>query len=267
MSAFFGKYRGKVVANVDPIKLGRIQVICPTVLGLSDSSWAMPCTPYAGPLVGFFAIPPVGAGVWVEFEGGDPSHPIWSGCFWDEGELPTNAWSPEMKVWKTESVTLALNDKPGGGGLTLKVEPPAVPTSLTLMFDDRGITLDEGEGRVMGSNLRSHFRLWDRSSEVAGEHYVRDCIFEILFTSPGEWVNRPDFGCGLNELILETVNEEFIASTQELVSRSLAKWLGDLIKVEAVEVHREGQSLKVSFSYLLRSSGKHCNVVHSIELC
>ena len=70
MSAFFGKYRGKVVANVDPGKLGRIQVICPKVLGRNHSSWAMPCTPYAGPLVGFFAIPPVGAGVWVEFEGG-----------------------------------------------------------------------------------------------------------------------------------------------------------------------------------------------------
>ena len=51
----------------------------------------MPCAPFAGSGVGFFALPPVGANVWVEFEGGDPDYPIWSGCFWGAGEVPAHA--------------------------------------------------------------------------------------------------------------------------------------------------------------------------------
>jgi uncharacterized protein involved in type VI secretion and phage assembly len=81
MTQFFGKYRGKVKNNVDPMQQGRIHVSVPAVLGEGSLSWAMPCVPYAGSQVGFFAIPPVDANVWVEF-GGDPDAPIWSGCFW-----------------------------------------------------------------------------------------------------------------------------------------------------------------------------------------
>nr|HMP43165.1 phage baseplate assembly protein V [Roseiflexaceae bacterium] len=88
MSQFFGKYRGKVEQNVDPLQIGRVQVRVPAVLGEGRMSWAMPCVPYAGPGVGMFAIPPVGASVWVEFEGGDPDYPIWSGCFWERGDAP-----------------------------------------------------------------------------------------------------------------------------------------------------------------------------------
>lgn len=86
MKEFFGKYRGQVANNRDPMNLGRIQVQAPTVLGAGRSSWAMPCVPYAGPQVGFYAMPPIGASVWVEFEGGDPDYPIWSGCFWETGQ-------------------------------------------------------------------------------------------------------------------------------------------------------------------------------------
>lgn len=68
MTKYYGKYRGKVENTIDPLMLGRIQVSAPAVLGDGTLSWAMPCTPYAGPGVGFFAIPPVGANVWVEFE-------------------------------------------------------------------------------------------------------------------------------------------------------------------------------------------------------
>jgi len=82
MKQFFGKYRGKVAANKDPLNLGRIQVSVPAIFGEGRQSWALPCTPYAGKDVGFFTIPPVDANVWVEFEGGDPDYPIWSGCFW-----------------------------------------------------------------------------------------------------------------------------------------------------------------------------------------
>ena len=88
MSQFFGKYRGTVANNLDPMQQGRIQVNCPAVLGGGRMSWAMPCAPYAGAGVGFFAVPPNGANVWVEFEGGDPDYPIYSGGFWGIGEVP-----------------------------------------------------------------------------------------------------------------------------------------------------------------------------------
>ena len=76
---FYGKYRGEVVNPLDPSGLGRVQVSVPDVMGDGRMAWAMPCLPGAGPGVGFFAIPPVGAKVWVEFERGDPDYPIWSG--------------------------------------------------------------------------------------------------------------------------------------------------------------------------------------------
>jgi hypothetical protein len=80
---FFGKYRGSVVENIDPLFQGRLMVIVPDVFGIVPSSWALPCVPMAGPLMGTsFVPPPIGANVWVEFEQGDPQMPIWVGCFW-----------------------------------------------------------------------------------------------------------------------------------------------------------------------------------------
>ena len=78
---FYGKYRGKVVSNIDPLFLGRLMVSVAAIEALLNT-WAMPCVPYAGSGVGFYAMPPIGADVWIEFEGGDPSFPIWTGCFW-----------------------------------------------------------------------------------------------------------------------------------------------------------------------------------------
>ena len=80
----YGKYRGQVASNADPANRGRLQVSVPALLG-DQLVWAMPCAPYAGNGVGLFALPPVGTGVWVEFEGGDLDYPIWSGCFWADG--------------------------------------------------------------------------------------------------------------------------------------------------------------------------------------
>ena len=86
---FYGKYRGTVLNNVDPLQIGRIQVIVPDVSTILPSSWAMPCAPVAGIQTGVFAVPPIGAGVWVEFEQGDPDYPIWAGCFWGSAaEVP-----------------------------------------------------------------------------------------------------------------------------------------------------------------------------------
>ncbi len=113
---FFGKYRGTVASNVDPLLLGRVQVSCPAVLGSGQLSWALPCTPYAGNDVGLFLVPPVGANVWVEFEAGDPDVPILGGCFWGTGEVPAAPALAEMKVLKTDSMTIELSDLPGAGG-------------------------------------------------------------------------------------------------------------------------------------------------------
>lgn len=104
----FGKYRGVVVDNEDETARGRLKVRAPAVLGDLEV-WAMPCVPYAGPGVGFYAMPPAGAGVWVEFEGGDSSFPIWSGCFWADRELPAKV-EPKIKIWKSDKLTVRLDD-------------------------------------------------------------------------------------------------------------------------------------------------------------
>jgi len=148
MTQFFGKYRGQVANNIDPMQLGRIQVSVPAVLGDGQLSWAMPCVPYAGSGVGLFAIPPIGANIWVEFEGGDPDFPIWSGCFWGVAEVPAVPALAEIKVFKTDGVTLTLNDLPGVGGFTLEVNPPLVTTPLKLVFNASGIELSNGAASV-----------------------------------------------------------------------------------------------------------------------
>ncbi|MFD1660246.1 phage baseplate assembly protein V [Streptomyces caeni] len=144
---FFGKYRGKVADNVDPRQQGRLRVRCPAVLG-EGASWAMPSVPYAGPGVGLFLLPPTGANVWVEFEGGDPDYPIWAGCFWGTGEAPVTPATADKKVLHTAGVTVTVDDLPGGGGLTVQVAPPLVPTPLKLALTAEGIELSNGSSSI-----------------------------------------------------------------------------------------------------------------------
>ena len=145
---YYGKYRGSVVNNLDPMQLGRVQVSVPRVLGDGRMAWAMPCTPYAGSGVGFFAVPPVGANVWVEFEAGDIDKAILAGCFWATGEVPASPAVAEVKVWKTDSITLELSDLPGAGGLTIEVGPPAVTVPITISCTATGIELSIGASTV-----------------------------------------------------------------------------------------------------------------------
>ena len=79
---YYGKYRGTVLNNVDPLQIGRIQVTVTDVSAVLPTSWAMPCVPIAGKQMGTFFVPQVGAGVWMEFEQGDPDYPIWVGGYW-----------------------------------------------------------------------------------------------------------------------------------------------------------------------------------------
>jgi len=145
---FFGKYRGKVEVNEDPNKMGRLQVSVPAVLGEGTKSWAMPCLPYAGPKVGFFALPPKGANVWVEFEGGDPDAPIWTGCFWGKGEMPIVVGEDKVKAFlKTEGTTLTILDKKNSGGFYTEVSKPAVGKPIKVSLNDKGVavTIDKSK--------------------------------------------------------------------------------------------------------------------------
>lgn len=106
----WGKYRGVVIDNNDPKQMGRIRALVPEILGDEETGWALPCVPYAGDEVGWFALPPVGTGVWIECESGLLSAPVWSGCWWKEGALPNRA-TPDIKVIKTAAGhTITLDD-------------------------------------------------------------------------------------------------------------------------------------------------------------
>ncbi len=133
-SHFFGKYRGLVTDNADPTQRARLKVKVPAVLGDLEV-WAMPCVPYAGDGAGFHTLPEPGTGVWIEFEAGDPSYPVWTGCFWADGQLPEdnagNTAAAPLKILRSESglmVTLdddaqaiSLSDEQGNNLMTIKV--------------------------------------------------------------------------------------------------------------------------------------------------
>jgi uncharacterized protein involved in type VI secretion and phage assembly len=124
MTQFFGKYRGTVSDINDPLFLGRVRAKVPDVMGDQESGWAMPCLPFAGSGMGFFALPKSGAGVWIEFEHGDPDYPIWSGCWIGSvADAPPDLLVPPYKkvILKTEGGhSIILDDTPGIGGITLQ---------------------------------------------------------------------------------------------------------------------------------------------------
>jgi uncharacterized protein involved in type VI secretion and phage assembly len=140
---YFGKYRGEVTDNKDPLMLGRVRAKVPTVFGSNDSGWALPCAPYAGKNVGFFCIPPVGAKVWIEFEAGNPQVPIWAGGFWESGDTPKNPPSPDVKILKTDSATVTLDDSPGAGSVTIETT-----SGLKMVMDSNGIELSNSSSKI-----------------------------------------------------------------------------------------------------------------------
>jgi len=144
---YYGKYRGLVVANVDPMQIGRLMVEVPDLAGILPSTWAMPCLPFAGAQSGFFAVPVVGSKVWIEFEQGDPDYPIWTGCFWGTvAEVPPLALAapPGVQQIVVQTVgqnTLMISDVPGPtGGIMLKVGAAFISISSS------GIVINNGAG-------------------------------------------------------------------------------------------------------------------------
>src|SRR6185503_8986709 len=105
---FYGKYRG-TVTDVDEATL-RIKAKVPAVLGEQKTGWCMPCLPYAGDQVGVAFLPEPGAGVWIEFEGGEVSYPVWTGCYWREGEKPGDATPTVKAVVTRQGLKLLFDD-------------------------------------------------------------------------------------------------------------------------------------------------------------
>jgi uncharacterized protein involved in type VI secretion and phage assembly len=144
---FFGKYRGTVVNNVDPEQRGRLLAVVPDVSAMMPSTWAMPCLPVGGMQMGAFTIPPIGAGVWIEYEQGDPDYPIWVGCFWGSAaEVPSMARAvpptvPAITLQTPLQNGLSVSDVPGPtGGLLLK------SAAASIIVNDTGIYIQNGQG-------------------------------------------------------------------------------------------------------------------------
>ena len=148
---YFGKYRGTVINNIDPLQTGRLQVMVPDVSGFIPTTWAMPCAPIAGIQNGMFALPVIGSGVWVEFEQGDPDHPIWVGCFWGSAaEIPALALltppvTPAITLQTPLQNGITISDMPGpSGGIMIKTA-----TGVSLTINDTGIYMQNGRGAML----------------------------------------------------------------------------------------------------------------------
>jgi uncharacterized protein involved in type VI secretion and phage assembly len=145
---YYGIYRGTVVNNVDPLQTGRIIAIVPDVSGVVPTTWAMPCVPLAGKQMGTFMVPQIGAGVFVQFEAGDPDRPVWTGGWWGSAaEVPALALAgvpgdPNIVIQTTLQNAIVVSDLPGPtGGIMLKST-----TGATIIVNDTGIYIQNGKG-------------------------------------------------------------------------------------------------------------------------
>lgn len=154
---YFGKYRGLVQDVDDPENMGRIVAQVPEVYGPEDSPWALPSVPFAGQNHGFVVLPEVGDGVWIEFEAGDPSRPIWTGCWWARGEMPASAGTKTRVLVTTAGHQLILDDKEskvqllhsGGAEITLTdTEIKLKIGSTQLVLSAAGVNINNGSFEV-----------------------------------------------------------------------------------------------------------------------
>jgi hypothetical protein len=150
---YYGKYRGTVLNNVDPMKMGRLLVSVPDVSGISPTSWALPCVPVLGLQMGIFAVPQLGSGVWVEFEQGNPDYPIWTGCFaGSAADIPVEAQPIVPPISGIVLQTTLLNSlvvsdlppTPVTGGIVLQSM-----TGAMIVVNDSGIYISNGKGAAI----------------------------------------------------------------------------------------------------------------------
>jgi len=158
---YWGKYRGTVVNNIDPEQRGRLQLLVPDVNSVIPTTFAEPCVPLAGPTgppMGVYMVPPIGAGVWVEFEHGDPDKPIWVGCRWGlQSDIPLaalagNPADPSIGIQSLLQQAGIVSDMPPS-------PPPVMPpvpttggvilrstTGAYIVVNDAGVFINNGKG-------------------------------------------------------------------------------------------------------------------------
>lgn len=148
---YFGKYRGTVLDNRDPLQMGRIIALVPDVSGNMPTTWALPCLAVTGMQTGMFTVPTKGAGVWIEYEQGDADYPIWVGGFYGSAkEVPAMA---RIVPPTTDAITLQTPQQSGviisdasgpTGGILLRHASGA-----SIAINDVGITLSTGQGAMI----------------------------------------------------------------------------------------------------------------------
>lgn len=162
---FFGLYRGSVTDNNDPERRGRLKVLVPQVLGMSEV-WAMPCVPYAGPQRGLYLMPEIGTGLWLQFEAGDPSFPVWVGMFWNEGDIAEADAAPTVKYLKTTKFTVRIDDDEGE----------------MIVEDDQGskITINAQEVSIVSQAVKTEAGGGKKTELSSSSFTVNDGALEVL---------------------------------------------------------------------------------------
>lgn len=166
----FGKHSGIVEDNQDPELLGRLKVRVPGVLG-EETAWALPCVPFAGVVSGAYMMPEPGTGVWVEFEGGDLSRPIWSGFWWEKGQLPEDEQGtmakPFVKIIRSDrgliikmddnDQRIILSDEHGSNQIIIEIQQGLVrikgKTKVTVEAPQVELGENVGQPVVLGGEL------------------------------------------------------------------------------------------------------------------
>jgi hypothetical protein len=162
---YFGKYRGTVLINKDPELRGRLTLNIPDVLGPIPSTWAEPCVPLAGPTgppMGVYMVPPIGAGVWVEFEHGDPNKPVWVGCRWGApSDIPLaaqggNPADPSIVIQSLLQQAIIISDMPPSQPPPVMLPTPTTggiilrsTTGASIVVNDMGIFISNGKGAII----------------------------------------------------------------------------------------------------------------------
>lgn len=150
MTDYFGKYRGTVIDNLDPLGEARIRVDVPGVLGPNGSAWAAACLPWPASAVLPAVLPAIGAGVWVEFEQGNPDYPIWVGGYYSAADVPAMARAvpPGLSGFTFQTTLqngMTISDTPGPtGGILIKTT-----TGAMISVSDVGIVISNGKGATI----------------------------------------------------------------------------------------------------------------------
>lgn len=140
---FYGKYRG-VVTDVDAATF-RIKAKLAGVLADQTTGWARPCVPFAGPSIGMAFLPAAGDGVWIEFEGGDVSYPIFSGYYWNDSQNPTQATDKVRVILTQGGAQILLNDDPASITITDQ-------SGNKIVLDSNGVTISKGSQQLVVSD-------------------------------------------------------------------------------------------------------------------